>query len=153
MFLTGETEVGPIPNNVGLERLRWNGTSVVDLANLSAMYVRYEAGMFTLHAVKVHNSQLVLMRYGDRKRLRIVDGVIGLYTTEEWDALKIAESADIVDNNSLKQDLVQFVKDLTYSKIDTHINNVFGALTTAQKESLKKLYKCVLYLAKSKVKQ
>ena len=43
------------------------------------------------------------------------------------------------------QDLVG---SLTCSDIDDHIDNTFGVLSTPQKNSLKKLYKVVLYLAK-----
>ena len=40
------------------------------------------------------------------------------------------------------------VNSLTFADIDTHIDTVFGSLTTAQKNSLKKLYKAVLFSLK-----
>ena len=50
--------------------------------------------------------------------------------------------------NTEKQEALELIKSLTYDKIDAHIENVFGNLNTNQKESLKKLYKAVLYMAK-----
>jgi len=38
---------------------------------------------------------------------------------------------------------------MTYTQIDTHIDNTFSNLSTAQKTSLKKLYKAVLALIKN----
>ena len=40
------------------------------------------------------------------------------------------------------------VTNLTYDQIDTHIDNIFANLNSDQKNSLKKLYKMTLYLAK-----
>jgi hypothetical protein len=51
-----------------------------------------------------------------------------------------------------KANLLAAAKDLTssltYNDVDNHIETVFGNLNVAQQNSLKKLYKVVLYLAK-----
>lgn len=51
-----------------------------------------------------------------------------------------------------KANLLVAAKDLTssltYNDVDNHIETVFGNLNVAQQNSLKKLYKVVLYLAK-----
>lgn len=73
-------EIGPLPVGVGLERLRWNGKAVIDLINLSDIYVDTR---LELHCIEVTGSQLIKMTYGDRKNLAIEDGVIRLKTAEE----------------------------------------------------------------------
>jgi len=68
----GDTEIGLIPSDkkgVGIERLRFDGSKIVDLADYSEMWVEKKAGVFLLHAVMVPNSQLVQMSYADRKNL------------------------------------------------------------------------------------
>jgi len=79
----GDTEIGQIPRDVGLERLRFNGQRVVDLATLDSMWVRPMAGGFELHAIEVPGSQLVRMRYRDRKRLQVIGGRISLKSSEQ----------------------------------------------------------------------
>lgn len=94
VYLTekGDTEIGEIPKGVGLERLRWDGEKVVDLAGLNQIWVREVNGVFELHAVKVNNSVLVDMAYADRKRLKVVPGNgIHVLTTEEISELKEKE--------------------------------------------------------------
>jgi len=49
----GKVEIGTLPKNVGLERLRFNGKSVVDLFDLNEIWVRYVNGTFELHAIEV----------------------------------------------------------------------------------------------------
>ncbi len=66
-----------------LNRIRFDGTSLVDLATLSQMYVTYENNTFELHAREVPNSQLVTMTYESRRYLTNVDGVIRAKTSQE----------------------------------------------------------------------
>ena len=83
----GNTDIGRIPKGVGLERLRWDGSKVVDLADLTEMWVEEQNGAFILHAVKVPGSQLVQMTYADRKRLtKDPDGTIRVKTDAELQA-------------------------------------------------------------------
>ncbi|EGJ51794.1 hypothetical protein [Desulfocurvibacter africanus] len=78
-------EVGELPAGVGLERLRYDGERIVDLAELASMHVRCEGGAFTLHAVAVPGSQPVAMTYADRGRLAMEpDGRIRAFSPEEW---------------------------------------------------------------------
>jgi hypothetical protein len=73
-------EIGDIPKDVGLERLRFDGTQTVDLAALSAFWIESN---FTLHCIEVPNSQYVVMNYSDRKYLISNDGTIRLKTPVE----------------------------------------------------------------------
>jgi len=150
--LTGVTEVGAIPRGIGLERLRWDGSQIVDLLDLTTIWVKNEGGWFSLHAIQVPGSQAVAMAYGERFRLREVDGVISLYTQAEWDDAQAAELSARMDTQQLKAEAIDFILGLSYAAIDQHINTVFGGLTAAQKTSLKRLYKIVLFLGKSKLK-
>jgi len=82
----GDTEIGQLPKDVGLERLRWDGKKIVDLADLDEMWIECRNGVFILHAIKVPGSQLVKMRYADRKRLTKDGDKIRLKTAEEIEA-------------------------------------------------------------------
>lgn len=80
----GDVKVGTLPKGVGLERLRWDGSKLVDLIDLKEMYVVfYHPDIFELHAVEVKGSQLVTMTYADRKRLINDNGTIRLLTEAE----------------------------------------------------------------------
>lgn len=71
------------------------------------------------------------------------------------DAIKAEESTtntvDIegiaIDRTVALEKLAE-ISSMNYSQIDTHIDNVFGELNTAQKTSLKNLYKAVLAIIK-----
>jgi len=76
-------EIGRLPKGAGLERLRWDGEKIIDLLNLSAIWVRQIGSAFELHAVQVYDSQLVQMTYPDRKHLTDDNGVIRLLTEQE----------------------------------------------------------------------
>jgi hypothetical protein len=144
-------EVGNIPSGIGFERLRWNGSTLVDLMDLAQIWVKEEHPRFyKLHSIQVPGSQLVTMAYTDRKHLLTENGIIRVKTPQEQTDEQTAKADNQIDNRTLKAELRTLVSDLTYAKIDTHIDNVFGGLTTAQKTSLKRLYKVVLFLAKGR---
>jgi len=83
----GDTEIGCMPPGVGIERLRWDGERLVDLAEVLTIHVRHLSGShFELHAVPVTHSQPVTMSWADRKRLTVTDGVIRLKTETETEA-------------------------------------------------------------------
>ena len=79
---TAGVEIGDLPKGVGLERLRFNGAHVEDLATLTAFWVEVATG-FKLHCVKVPGSQYIEMTYADRKNLILNDAHIRLKTPEE----------------------------------------------------------------------
>ena len=147
--MLGDVEIGDLIPGVGLERLRFNGVEVVDLADLSEIWVRpLSDTFFELHSIEVPGSQLVTMEYVNRKRLYLDDGVVKIRAEQEQIDKELAEEEDIEDNFNLRQVAKQLVQDLTFADIDTHIDNVFGNLNAAQKTSLKRVYKVVLLLAK-----
>jgi len=149
-------EVGDAPfgSPIDLTRLRYNGSNLVDLYNLDEMYVRREpSSEWTLHCIEVPGSQLVTMKFWEKKWLIDDSGTYRPMTGEEIDQYKAAGKADRLENRELRASAKALVNSLTYSDIDTHIDNVFGNLNTAQKNSLKKLYKAVLFLAKDKVRK
>ena len=76
-------EIGDIPRGVGFERLRWDGSKVVDLADLTEFWVRIINNIFELHCIPVVNSHPVTMSYADRDKLIINGGSIRLKTPEE----------------------------------------------------------------------
>ena len=148
-------EVGnpPLGSPFDVTRLRYNGSALVDLFNESEMYVRFRPGKgWSLHCIEVEGSQLVTMKFQQKKWLINDAGTYRVMTTEEIEAFKAAGKADRLENRELRREAKELVQNLTYSDIDTHIDTVFGSLTTAQKNSLKKLYKAVLFLAKDKVR-
>lgn len=79
----GDTEIGDLPKGVGLERLRWDGSAIVDLATLSQIWVEPINGTFRLHCIPIGNSTLVDMRYADRKNLKINGSAPRVKTAEE----------------------------------------------------------------------
>ena len=83
-------EIGKLPLGVGLERLRWDGSKIIDLADLSEIWVRNKNGSWELHCIQVDNSQLVEMTYADRKKLILNGGSIRLKTEQEIEDERIA---------------------------------------------------------------
>jgi len=82
----GPTEIGPLPKGVGLERLRFDGKKIIDLATLDEIWVEEKNGVFILHAIEVPGSQLVRMRYTDRRKLVKDGNKIRLKSAEEIEA-------------------------------------------------------------------
>ena len=83
--IIGFGEVGidlPLPKSAqgDLNRIRFNGTELVDLASLFHMYVTYKNNIFELHARDVPDSQLVTMNYEDKKKLKWENGTISIKT-------------------------------------------------------------------------
>jgi len=92
LSLTEGIEIGNIPNNVAIDRLRWDGSKIVDLAVATIIYVRYLGdNFFELHAIPQPSTQSLPMNYKQRKDLRFNDvtGVIYLAS----DTVKADEAA------------------------------------------------------------
>lgn len=77
------TDVGDKPPGVGLERLRFDGSQLVDIATLSEFYVVRRDGSWELHAVEVPGSQLVAMSHKQTWRLINDGGTYRLKTDNE----------------------------------------------------------------------
>jgi hypothetical protein len=69
-----------------------------------------------------------------------------------WEACKHPDifPASGIEASTLLADVKDLVNSLAYDQIDTHIETVFSDHTVAQQNSLKKLYKAVLYLSKKR---
>lgn len=93
----GDTEIGHIPKGVGLERLRWNGSEIVDLMGLTAIWIEQQGGVWVLHCVEVPNSQLVTMTYAERRRLMNDAGTYRLMTPAE---IADAEAKDRLESKN-----------------------------------------------------
>jgi predicted ATPase len=76
LVMAGGVEIGRVPKNAGLERLRWNGEEIIDLLDVAEMWVRPVAGGFVLHVIPVAGAQRLDMTWADRKRLVLVNGVV-----------------------------------------------------------------------------
>jgi len=147
--------IGPVPKGVPIDRLRFDPRTrrVVNLDDLDEMYIEFKNGVFIIHCFPMKGAQKVVMKYADRKRL-IMDpsGVIRLLTIQEWEDRQQAYFEEIDDSVLLREQIMSFVEDLTFSQIDNHIENVFGILNEAQRTSLRRLYKAVLYLSKKAIR-
>ncbi len=126
---TGDTEIGSLPSGVGVERLRWDGSKLIDLAEATQIYVRHLSGNhFELHAVAVLGSQPVAMTWPERKNLTLVDGLIRLKTAEEIAAEYVAEHNGMLKAN-LRQGLCKGIGDAGDQMAD--INKMIYLLTEA----------------------
>ena len=91
-------EIGSLPKDVGMERLRFNGVEVVDLATLSAFWVEPISGGFMLHAIKVPSSYYVEMAFSDREYLHINGGTPTVKTAEKIAIEKQANQIRLLKN-------------------------------------------------------
>jgi hypothetical protein len=93
------------PRDVGLERLRWNGSQIIDLATLNGFWVEHKNGMFVLHCMSMLNTTFIEMSYAQRKLL-YYDGSIKIRTSEQ-----------IASDLYTKQ--VEAIKNLLSNKLET----------------------------------
>ena len=116
----GEVEVGNIPSGVSLERLRWNGSRLVDLISLRVIHVRVKEGnFFELHSIPLKNTHPVMMSYRDRRRLRVgpdgvpfianVDMIVGEVKEEKRKAAEIKLRKRLGGQDKQFQSLMAFV--------------------------------------------
>lgn len=96
----GNVEIGSIPKGVGLERLRFDGKKVVDLADLDEIWVKpLDQGFFELHVVEVLGAQLVTMAYKNRKYLVVNNnGIIRVKAVQEIENEKIEKQNRYLKN-------------------------------------------------------
>jgi hypothetical protein len=86
--ISGGVEVGPFPKGVGIERLRWDGEKLIDIADLTEMWIDTDG---QIHAIEVPSSQLMQMTWADRRHL--VKTPVGwrLKDLDDWKAEKLME--------------------------------------------------------------
>ncbi|GAG19599.1 unnamed protein product, partial [marine sediment metagenome] len=102
--------IGPVPSDADLTRLRYDASipGVVDLMDLTEIYVEHKNGVFFLHCVPSHpvtakTYTLITMTYLDRKNLiQENDGTIHLLTPAEIAARDQTIVDDMEDNRNLK---------------------------------------------------
>ena len=101
----GGTEVGKPPAGVGLERLRFDGVALVDLMDLSSIWVEpVHGGGFILHAVEVPGAQLVEMRYTDRGNLVMeASGLVRVLALEEIEQRELALQSGMLKASTRKR--------------------------------------------------
>lgn len=102
----GDTEIGAVPKGVGLERLRFDGQKVIDLIELTAMWVELKQGIFVLHCIPLPDTQLVQMTYDQRNRLINNSGTYRILTDQEVEAAE-SNAIEISRNNRLLRDLTK----------------------------------------------
>jgi hypothetical protein len=106
-FSDDATEIGPLPKGIGLERLRFDGDKVIDLADLSDIWVKIgSGGAFGLHCIDIGDCQLVAMAYSQRDLLINVSGLYAIKTPAEIEAERI-----LALNQLAKARLVRKVKE------------------------------------------
>lgn len=149
---TGGVDVGPVPGGVGLDRLRWTGSALVDLIDLSTIHVRRANGRWWFHAIAVPGSQPVSMHWAQRKRIINDAGTFRILSDAEWDARIQAEQTDRTDNKALKVQLTQLVKNTSYADLENKIDQIFSNLSGPQQTFLLQLSRVVLYLAKKEIR-
>ena len=75
--IDGGVEVGKPPKGVGIERLRWDGEKLVDLATLKDLWVSVgKGGVPQLHAVPQKDAVKLGATYKDRKKIRVENGLL-----------------------------------------------------------------------------
>lgn len=135
-------EIGSVPKGVGLERLRWDGKEIVDLADLNAIWVSPD---MTLHVIEVPGSTLIKMSYSDRKDLINNAGTIRLKTNKDIDAerqilkknrLRAGIQKDIGDSQDLLADAFKIISLLVMALIgkDETAQKLLGDLAPDIKE-------------------
>lgn len=93
----GDFEIGRLPAGGGVERLRWDGDQIIDLAEAATIHVRHLSGNhFELHALPLPGTQPVAMRYQDRARLTVAEGIIRLKTEAEIQAAQLAAASQAI---------------------------------------------------------
>ncbi len=148
----GGIDIGLVPGGVGLHRLRWTGSALVDLDDLTTIHVRRFDGRWWLHSIAVPGSQAVAMTFVERKRIIDDAGTFRILDATEWAAKLAADAADVQDNQGLKAELADLIANTSFADLQTKVNNIFGDHTAAQRTFLLQLSRVVLYLGKKELK-
>ena len=114
----GGVEIGTPPKDIGLERLRFDGSKIVDIANLSAFWVEKRSEGFVLHCVEVPGSTYLEFAYADRKLLIINGDALRLKTIEEVDAEQLEIKIKVL-KNKLRLRLLNSIGDAQDQNMNT----------------------------------
>lgn len=125
----GDTEIGPMPKGIGLERLRFDGQKVVDLLSLDEMWVENKGGVWILHCIPLPGCQRVKMTYADRWRLTENAGTYRVMTEEEQAQIEARANA-----KSRNEFLLQSILDETDHSILLDGIKLLYAFIIAQRE-------------------
>ena len=148
----GNTEIGPLIKGVGFDRLRFDGSQVVDLNDLAQIWVVDRGDRFTLHCREIFRerivdgekvqesiSQLVTMTFADRKKLINDNGTIRLNDQAELDQEAADHQAEIEEQAETKQEFFNSVfATVTIDQAEAYIENNVTDLASA-KDVLKKM--------------
>jgi len=77
-------------------------------------------------------------------KLKVLDAI-----AEAESSTSTADIENVATHRSEAMNKLAEISAMSYSQIDTHIDDTFSGLSTAQRNSLKKLYKAVLALIKN----
>ena len=113
----GDVEIGTIPAGVGIERLRFNGSNLVDLVSLNEIWVRHIGGVFELHAISVYGAQLVQMTWADRANLKVDNGTIRLKTVLE------IQQEETAKHNKLMRNILRKKLHSTVGQLEDQVQN------------------------------
>jgi type I site-specific restriction endonuclease len=114
MSMTNGVEIGVIPNDLPLDRIRYdiNTNQLIDLAKLNAIWIRRNNhGIFELHAVEFLNTTLITMQYDDRHRLRFNGINIYLATIQQL-------------NDEIKVEAKILAKQKIFSEVNKQLGNM-----------------------------
>jgi len=81
---------------------------------------------------------------GTPTKLKVLNAI-----AESESSQAIANIEKVAAERTVVQEKLAEISAMSYAQIDAHIENTFGGLSAGQKDSLKKLYKCVLALIKN----
>ena len=115
---TEGVEIGTPPKDIGLERLRFDGSNIVDIASLSAFWVEPRSEGFILHCVEVPGSEYLEFAYADKKLLILNGGTLRLKAPEEVEAEQLAIKIKIL-KNKLRLKLLNSIGDVQDQNMNT----------------------------------
>ena len=101
------TEIGNVPSGVSLERLRWDGSTLIDLAAPRTMHVKHlGSNFFELHVIELPHTKPIYMQYNQRRDLRYSEVTDTVFLAS--DVVKADEQVDI-DIELIKSKLKNYI--------------------------------------------
>jgi len=133
-ILSGGKEIGDPPaGRLGLDRLRYDGNKIIDIATRNNFFIETQNGAYILHVICPPGKKWsrVEMRYTDKKRLINDNGLIRVKTDNEIIAEQIRKNKIVNDKRAEKKlqkeigsetEQKKIIDDLMYVIIDYIIN-------------------------------